>query len=427
MKFLFPLILLAALVGISSCESTEPSPNADYFLKFLGNDGDQTGVDFVVNTDGAIIVLGNSRSSSTDDQDLYIAKLNTEAKIIWEVTLGESLDDAARDIELLPDGSLLILANSQVSSTNNDVLVVKLNQDGTEIGRARQGLTESNGITPKNEDAKSISIISDGYIVAGSTSTIPQPVVNKSDFMYMRFMTDLTLANSSWGSTGGFAGEDVAIKVVQGNGTTFYVFGYSNSATAGPSAVADFNFTFFSLGQFGGNGNQNVYLGSTNTDEKMTGFSDATNQPLPGYLLTGTSQNTIDGDIYFVKLKRDLSFSLDPSKPDVIIERPLGLNIGKSALQKSFNDSPSSNTFFVATEKLNGTSLDILLTKLDSRGNKLFEATFGSKEGDDFAGKVMELADGRILMIGTMTMGGVVDGQKKIALIKLNAQGKLAP
>jgi hypothetical protein len=37
---------------------------------------------------------------------------------------------------------------------------------------------------------------------------------------------------------------------------------------------------------------------------------------------------------------------------------------------------------------------------------------------------VYELPDGRILVFGTMTIGGAV-GQKKIALIKVNQDGRL--
>ncbi|NOS94477.1 MAG: hypothetical protein HOP30_21395 [Cyclobacteriaceae bacterium] len=384
-------------------------------------------MDFVVNADGSVIVLGNTRASSTDDQDIYVAKLNTQAKIVWEVILGESLDDDAKDIELLSDGSLIILANSEVAVGNNDVLLIKLDQNGVETGRVRQGLTEQSSVIARNENAKSITVINSGFVVAGSTSSIPSPAIDKSDYMYMNFLPDLTL-KPNWSNTSGYPGEDEAIKIIQKDATTYYVFGSTNRSLSGALSVNDLNFTIFGLGADGEPALQGLYLGSPSQEEKMTGFSDASNQPFPGYTLSGTAQNAVDGDIYFVKLRSQLNFSENNGiKPDVLIERPLGLNLGKSALQKSFNDSPANNTFFVATEKLNGTSLDILLAKLDSRGNKLFEVTFGSKEGDDFAGKVVELADGRILMIGTMTMGGVVDGQKKIAFMKLNSQGKLAP
>lgn len=430
MKSSILILISAVLIGLISCESSDPAPNTDYFLKFLGNDGDQTGVDFVVNSDGSMVILGNSRASINDDQELYIAKLNSSAKLVWEITVGESLDDYAKDIELLPDGNLIVLANSQVTAGNNDVLLIKLDQNGAEIARVRQGLTELNGTTPKNEDAKSITVISDGYIIAGSTSSIPEPAVDKSDFMYMRFLTNLSWvsdASGNWKNSSGFGtsyqGEDVAIKVVQKDVNTFYVFGYSNLDDLGVNPTGDFNFTFFGLSGTGNQSSQTLFAGTSNYDEKMTGFSDASGQSLVGYLMTGTSQNTVDGDIYLVKLPRNLTFQ----STDFIVSKQLGLNVGKSSLQRSFNDSPASDNFFVATEKVNGTSLDIFLAKLDNLGNRIFEVSFGSKEGDDFAGKVVELGNGRILLIGTMTMGGVVDGQKKIAFMKLNSQGKLAP
>ncbi len=430
MKAFISIFLTAFLIGFISCESSEPAPNKDYFLKFLGNDGDQSGVDFVVNSDGSVVILGNSRASVNEDQDLYVAKLDAQAKLVWEIVIGESLDDDAKDIELLPDGNLIVLANSQISDSNNDVLLIKLDQNGTEIARVRQGLTESNGTTPKNENAKSITVISDGYIVAGSTSSIPEPAVDKSDYMYMRFLTDLSWvsdASGNWKNSSGFGssyqGEDAAIKVIEKDANTYYVFGYSNLDDLGINPTADFNFTVFGLSGTGNQFSQTLFAGTTNYDEKMTGFSDASAQSLVGYLMTGTSQNLVDGDIYLIKLPRNLTFQ----NSDFIVSKQIGLNVGKSTLQRSFNDSPASDNFFVATEKLNGTSLDILLAKLDNLGNRLFEVSFGSKEGDDFAAKVLELGNGRILLLGTMTMGGVVDGQKKIAFMKLNSEGKLAP
>jgi hypothetical protein len=432
MRAIFRCIVCFGSLLIGSCDTSDTlsKPDESYFLKYLGNEGDQQGVDFVVNPDNSIVVLGTSKAAASAFKKIYVAKLDGRGKLIWEKTMGESLNDEAVDLELVNNANndLILVANSEVTSGNNDVLIIKLDQNGAELGRVRQGLTATPGSAPKNDLAKSITKIDDGgFIVAGSTSFIPQDPTDKSDFMYMRFDANLVWASdaSGWknsaGFVSGFTGEDVAIKVIQHNPTTFYAFGYSDFDNV--TTTGDFNFIIFGLGPLGDPSSQLVFAGLDNADEKMTGFSDARSQSVPGFVLTGTSQNAIDGDVYIAKLPKDLTFF----QSDLIVNRQVGLNIGKAALQRAVNAATASNFYFVASDKVNGTSLDISLAKLDNRGNKIFEVDFGSKDGDDVAGYVTELPDGRILLIGTMTLGGAVDGQKKIALFKLNAQGKLAP
>ena len=70
---------------------------------------------------------------------------------------------------------------------------------------------------------------------------------------------------------------------------------------------------------------------------------------------------------------------------------------------------------------------DISLIKLSNTLLKEWQAPiFFGGVGDDFAGSVMELPDGKILVIGTMTLGGELKGQTKMVLIKLNSNGRLA-
>jgi hypothetical protein len=66
----------------------------------------------------------------------------------------------------------------------------------------------------------------------------------------------------------------------------------------------------------------------------------------------------------------------------------------------------------------------IALYKLD-RENQLEwgPQVFGGESFDE-AGAVLQLPDGKIMVLGTMTVGGL-NGQKKMALMKLNDKGKL--
>jgi hypothetical protein len=138
-------------------------------------------------------------------------------------------------------------------------------------------------------------------------------------------------------------------------------------------------------------------------------------------MLSGSSQTSSDGDSYLVKLGSPLSWT----DSDKSFDTKVNLPPGKAASQRSVNCSSLTNGYFIASDQVGANGTDINLTKLDNTGNILFEHVFGGV-GDDFVGNVCELPNGRILIIGTMTLGGV-EGQTKIALLKLNPEGRLAP
>jgi hypothetical protein len=156
-----------------------------------------------------------------------------------------------------------------------------------------------------------------------------------------------------------------------------------------------------------------------NFDEKLNSVSISSAQLGLGFMLSGISQTSSDGKSYFVKLGSPLSWT------DSDVTFRMELPIEKAAMQRSVNCSSLTNGYFVASDKAGANGTDIYLVKLNNSGRELFSREFGGV-GDDFVGAVTELPNGRILIIGTMTLGGV-EGQTKIALIKLNPEGRLAP
>jgi hypothetical protein len=417
------------IVMLLSCDTKDSfsPPEQSYFLKYFGDDGNHDGVDFVVNSDGSFVLLGNSKKASGSRQ-IYVAKADSNGKLLWERTFGGILDEEARDIELLADGNLIILANSEVSpapNRNRDVLLLRINQDGVKLDSVRQGLFSllPNIPEPNDEDAKSITVINNGFVVAGGTT---KPGDN-SDFMYMRFRSNLSFVKDTdpetWNSKPitGFAGEDVAVKLIQFNLTTFYLFGYTNADPTNTASISNFNFFAVTLSNLGVVSSGQLFIVS-NANEKLTSVSLSPAQSGLGYLLSGTSQNATDGDVFLVKLGNQLAFN----QTDILFTTIINLKAGKPNSQSTSNSSSLSRGYFVTTEQLNGNSTEIVLTKRDNGGNEIFTRTF-SGIGNDFSGSVIELPTGQIIMIGTMTLGGVVDGQKKIVLMKLNPQGLLAP
>ncbi|MCA6410313.1 MAG: hypothetical protein IM575_14420, partial [Cytophagales bacterium] len=97
-KVIFLVHVLATLFISCDTQKSFETPDENYFVKYFGNEGNQQGVDFAVNDDGTVFILGNSRASSSNQQ-IYVARVGVNGRIVWEKTFGLSLDEEAKDIE----------------------------------------------------------------------------------------------------------------------------------------------------------------------------------------------------------------------------------------------------------------------------------------------------------------------------------------
>lgn len=438
MRTKFAFLFFGALMVLLSCEtqSSFKAPDENYFLKYFGNQGSQFGVDFVVNPDGTFVLIGNSKATESSTQQLYVAKSDAKGLIMWERTFGGNKNMEAKDIELQPDGNLLILANMEKAVGDKDVFLLRLSQAGDSVASVFQGLKKFDG-QEADENAASISLTSKGIIVSGSTTLIAPPpllpiATDKTDAMHLLFRDDLSWVDDQsgeWKSRATFdkfgkLGEEKAIKVFEYDPNTFYVMAYTDvNPTLSTPTVENFNFWVYQLNGLGDFAGGELFIDEIG-DQILSDCSVAPLESGGGFFLTGTSQNATSGDIYFVQLTQRLNFSNTSS---IISKKSLNIpDFGKSSLQTTHNSASSSLAFYATSEKLNGTNTDIYLTKRNIQGGLIFERVFGGI-GNDFSGSVVELPGGSIVMIGTMTLGGSPTDQKKIVLMKLNSEGRLAP
>jgi len=149
-----------------------------------------------------------------------------------------------------------------------------------------------------------------------------------------------------------------------------------------------------------------------------------------GYLLVGIS-STSNEDSLKVAITNANSFSFDKYGVDTdAVVAGLGKSRAPSpppnyatAFSAASYNFILTNTYRTATNKS-----DILLLKL---ANDRLKTLWSSPvqlggDGDDTAAAVAELPDGHIIVLGTMQLGNP-PAQFKIALMKLNSQGQLAP
>lgn len=427
----FVFILLFGLLIACDTERTISLPEHDYFLKFYGTEGEQTGVDFVLTADNAIVMVGNSKREATANQMIYVVKVDLNGNVIWENMIGlDDKNNAVKDIELHPDGRLVIAGETEMAVGNRDVYVKILNGDGVGLDSIRYGL---NRFVIGDEDVSSITIIDQGltqpggFIVSGSTTDIPIDLSKPGDIkdgLILRLTDPLgVISNPLWRSKGEDDSEDVVIKVIRENNNTYYCFGYTNREV---NTSRDFKYWVFSLNDDAGETNNGIVLGLPTEDEKLRTVVDVNTSDLfdRGFLLGGVASNSSNKRSFFVKLKRVVPFGT-PSATDAI--QVYSFALGSSSFEKmsGFYNSFDNDFHILATQNIT-TNLaeDLSLFKLDREVQPVWGPEVFGGESFDEAGAVLQLPDDKIMVMGTMTIGGL-GGQKKMALLKLNSEGKL--
>jgi hypothetical protein len=426
------VFIFCVAASLYSCDtaSTVENPNKNYFIKYYGGDGDQEGVDAVIATDGSIYLFGNSTPRvATVGKQLYLVKTDAEGKLIWEKTFGGQYDEEAKDIELTADNRLVVLANSKKGSLENDILLMTFTLDGVKIDSTLLGMKTILG-TEANDEAATVSQTSDGFIVSGFTTGVSvkpnQGSEDVQDALHIRFTNSLVpFDNTIWKSVSGSIGSDGTTRVYQVNATTYYVFGYTNIDVAGTSTI-DFNFWVYQLGATGESNNSKMYPGVSVTDEKLTSAIVSPVTSGDGFLLAGTRSDASGNyDIYVNKLRKTLTFNEAVDYQFSSQLSDLGINLDK-AMVSVFPSSFPEGYLILATDNRSGKN-NFSLTKIDNQGNvdlAWSEPLIFGGQNDDYIGAVAELSDGKIILLGTMSIGD--DLQKKMAMIKVNKEGKFA-
>lgn len=361
---------------------------------------------------------------------IYVVKVDLLGNVIWENMIGlADKNNTVKDIELHPDGRLIIAGETEMAVGNRDVFVKILDGNGGELDSTRYSFSPNN----RDEVVNSITIVNAstkhpaGFIVSGYTNDVPGNLANDLDGIHIRFKNDLEIPDSSWNQKTGPAGSrDVLVKTIQIRNDFFYCFGYTNTNRSGNR---DFKYWVFELDEGGKAGNNDAVLldalGSTNEDEFLKSVSDVdiTDPFYKGFLLQGVAVDASgNAKSYTVKLKRNLGFIANDIYGET--DFPLGSNLTDRGMASFYN--PFNNDYLVLATRNLGSDLaeGIAIYKLD-RENQLEwgPEVFGGESFDE-AGAVLQLPDGKIMVLGTMTVGGL-NGQKKMALLKLNDKGKL--
>lgn len=422
-------LLLLLIMGVWAGCDTEGNlgpEEKNFFVKYYGAEGNQDGVDFVVNeTDQSLILLGTS--SVGEGSRLLVIKTDWDGNVVWKKNFGGT-NDVAKDIEHANDGGYILLAETPGAGGDNaDLKLIKISSDGTKIDSVTYGLPPQGG-RYANEFPNSVTPMGTSYLVTGSTdidtTRADVGIPNTSDILHVQFDENLDV-NTEFKGYSSNSQTEYGVKAVRLDVNRNYIFGTSFKSSTANGTNDDFNFWIFPVNDLGDFSGVDALFGNdvAGNDEILSAVCPAFPN---GYFMVGTYTNgATTSDMYVARLIEDggvLKKSQEGMR--IVLSRPDGQSrqIRPTAVCQSFIDGPG---YLVLGNEDDRGVRNIWLTKLTDSGAERWSASFGALGGnDDTGGKVAELPDGRIIILGTVNLGD--ENIKKMALFKLNRNGKFA-
>ncbi len=116
-------------------------------------------------SDGGYILTGYTTSFGAQGRDILVIKLNNDGSIAWQKRYGGNQDDWAYAIKETNDGNYILVGiTTSFGSTTWDVIIIKIDQDGNILWQKKYG-------GDKDDTALAIQEDNDGYIIAGTTKS----------------------------------------------------------------------------------------------------------------------------------------------------------------------------------------------------------------------------------------------------------------
>jgi len=395
--------LCLSLLFITCDTESSVDPNFEnYFVKYYGQDGNQIGVDIVSLEDG-FVLLGTS--VTTTQSNIILVRTDEIGNQQWQLEMGGTSAEAnALDIDA--SGNLIVAGTNLISGSYKDMLIFRVSSEGALLDSLSFG--ELNEI----EEANDITITTGGdIIVVGSTTNVDvlKPGYNAStdleDIYSIRLdpgFSPLDLAD--WRRVTGFPGIERGTTILEKPDGTFLFFGTTDRPPSSPQKDG-FNMFLYPAGDDGqAISSTQLQLFGTLADESASQMVQTIDG---GYAMVGTSSSSTN-DIYIVRVRSNNEF----------LSSGL-LNSGRNVVGRSLMVSSSGGLLLLGTETVNNNG-NIYLARTSVNGSILWEESFGGDD-NEVAGKVTELEDGSIAIIGTADL----ESQTKMCLIKTNSLGEL--
>lgn len=225
--------MIGPLLSLGICAQTPPS--ILWEDSFGGSASDQNyGIDLT--DDGGLLVAGHASSVNGDVsgnvglQDYWVFKLDGNGALLWENSLGGTVNDVARSIEQTSDGGSVVFGytasnNGDVTGHHggNDYWVVKLDMNGDLVWQNALGGSGNDFLIHGRQTSDG------GYIACGNSESTDGDVTGNNggrDLWLVRLDASGTL---QWQLALGGSGDDFGLSVSEAQDGGFLVAGSTGS------------------------------------------------------------------------------------------------------------------------------------------------------------------------------------------------------
>ena len=282
--------------------------------KNLGGPGGDFANDILVETNGDIVIAGQSNSNvGLGFPDLWVVKLDSQSNILWEVFYGGSKEDRGTSISRTSDGGYFIAGRTRSSDGDVEpVIPANLNNAGMwAVKLGQSGNLEWNEVYYGQGvfliDFYGYQTSDGGFLIGGSAFGSGGDVpVGNGDYDYWVIKTD-PQRNIEWTKTYGGSGPEFlqSVRPTSDGGTI--LSGHSNSSISGDISerFGAQDFWIVKLDQTG-NITWERSLGGTDSDAFATAIEDQNGQVLVAGRINSSdglvSNNYGESDIWVVAL-----------------------------------------------------------------------------------------------------------------------------
>jgi hypothetical protein len=388
------VIIFFAALNISININAQPT-----FQKIIGSEGFEKGSTVILLEDGSIIITGETESYGLTERDMLLVKTDSLGNILWSKSYGGSEREVANDIVQTFDKGLLMIAEKYQPNKAEGEFLTALKTDAT--GKLiwkkiyDEGGNETEGFSLQRTN-------DNNYIIAGMTKSMN--VVSNTFFTMRAEDQSVYLlkidenGNKIWSRKFSYGDDNIsstATSVIVASDGSYLVAG--NIAKEGKTdkkiekpaqQISMQDVRSMLLAKVKPNGNLQWAM-EYESNQIMMGFT-VIEKKEGGYVVMGNTTTSKDNmDIFILSLQADGTIQWAKT-------------YGGLKFESAADIIQLSDGGFVATsitESYGNGNSDILLFKIDPKGNILWSKTIGGKN-EDFPSKIA-LADNGIILAGT--------------------------
>lgn len=366
----------------------------DVFQKFYGTPQNDEGYGLLKLDDGNLLLACATAQSNSSNRDILLMKIDNEGNEIWSTKCGGSSDDFPRAIIQTSDlGFAVVGSTYSLGFGGEDVFLVKLNPDGNiQWSKTYGGFSEERGFSLQQT-------IDGGFIIGGTTKT------NSNGNTDAFFVKTNASGDVEWSRSMGGGGSDNCFDIKPTSDGGFILTGAQGSYGTGSwdywliKITADGDLSWAKA--FGGFGEEHSRI----VHEANDG----------GYIVMGHTTSWGAGGWDILMIKTDEDGNEQWSKV-----------FGGNANEFAGDFAATGDAYYLATfSDSYGNGRDFLVMKIDNSGNLIWGRNIGFVGNDILPfgsqGSIIEYDSESLFMIGKVDVGQL--GGSDIFLIKIGKDG----